>query len=37
MSNLNQKTLSNRLESFWGFGNYESKYWFIGTEEGGVT
>jgi len=35
MSNLNQTTLSNRLQSFWGFGNYESKYWFIGMEEGG--
>lgn len=30
-----QETLSNRLKSFWGFGNYESKYWFIGMEEGG--
>lgn len=34
-SDLNQKTLLTRLESFWGFGNYASQYWFVGMEEGG--
>jgi hypothetical protein len=35
MNSLNQKTLRKRLGNFWGFGRYESEYWFVGMEEGG--
>jgi hypothetical protein len=35
MNSLNNEILLNRLESFWGFGQYESQYWFVGMEEGG--
>lgn len=35
MSSLKQELLLNRLEHFWGFGRYESEYWYVGMEEGG--
>jgi hypothetical protein len=35
MNSLNKEILQNRLERFWGFGRYESQYWFVGMEEAG--
>lgn len=35
MSSLKQEVLLSRLEHFWGFGQYDAEYWFIGMEEGG--
>ena len=32
---LNDELLEKRIETFYGYGNYEGKYWFIGMEEAG--
>jgi hypothetical protein len=32
---LNDEILEKRIETFYGYGNYEGKYWFIGMEEAG--
>ena len=32
---LNDELLEKRIEKFYGYGNYEGKYWFIGMEEAG--
>ena len=35
MQLLDKEILRNRLQNFWGFGQYESDFWFVGMEEGG--
>lgn len=32
---LNDELLEKRIETFYGYGNYQGKYWFIGMEEAG--
>ncbi len=32
---LNDDLLQRRIKTFYGYGNYEGKYWFIGMEEAG--
>ncbi|MBD2694520.1 hypothetical protein [Anabaena catenula] len=32
---FNNELLEKRIETFYGYGNYEGKYWFIGMEEAG--
>jgi len=32
---FNDEILEKRIDTFYGYGNYEGKYWFIGMEEAG--
>jgi hypothetical protein len=32
---LNDQLLEAFMSGFYGFGNYQARYWFIGMEEGG--
>lgn len=32
---LDDELLQKRIETFYGYGNYEGKYWFVGMEEAG--
>ena len=32
---MNDELLEKRIETFYGYGNYQGKYWFIGMEEAG--
>lgn len=34
-SGLNEPLLAEFISTFYGYGNYQGKYWFIGMEEGG--
>jgi hypothetical protein len=31
----NDQLLSHFMQTFYGYGNYQGDYWFIGMEEGG--
>ncbi len=31
---ITKELVLNRIENFWGYGNLEGKYWFVGMEEG---
>jgi hypothetical protein len=32
---LNDQLLEAFMRGFYGFGNYQAQYWFVGMEEGG--
>lgn len=31
---ISKELIQNRIDNFWGYGNLDGKYWFIGMEEG---
>ena len=31
---INKELIQNRIDNFWGYGNLDGSYWFIGMEEG---
>ena len=35
MERISELHMANYLSNFWGYGNWNSNFWFIGMEEGG--